>query len=544
MIDPRTILLDKNARTIDDIEQEDPELFHSVGEHGVLQPTIAHPVANDQVRMHDGHKRTLANIKHVAKWPLMPVIVTDLVDERAHAWLAEMWIYNEQRKGFSAIEKVEILEQMALDGLSCDEIATQLSLPSETVQAGRRVHANEMARQALRRTGQLTFEQADAFAEYADDPEFCDRLNAALDEPETFDHVVSELQQERAARRARDETIEKLRADDVHILEDHELSNAERLTYLYADEDRQRRLSEDVVAHKACTGHAARVRAAADGIEPQVDFWCRDWVTHGHVSVFRSAAGGRPRKGKRTSAQKAEHKRVIMNNRKWLAAIPVRRKKIAEFLAKDGLPARIHQLMAVTIDEGDVAHTPRSKALACELLGFKPKRGMKVKLAAKLKRASAERAVMINLALLLASFEVGYDHQHKKDTWRRPTTNDKVYFHLLTELWGAKLPMNVAERLVVDPDADKEDWPHLQAGSAPAAPAPDTGETDDTEHDGDDVVSTSVDSGDEIDGDEIDGDDLSEESGQDDHAPHDAESGQGAGDDLTELDRPAASIAA
>lgn len=434
MVDPRTVLLDKNERTIEDITRENPELVHSVGEHGVLQPTIAHPTGDGRVRVHDGHQRTLANIVHIKKHPLMPVIVTDLIDESAHAWLRDMWIFNEQRKGFSAIEKVGILSQMALDGLSDEEIATQLSLPAETVKAGRRVHANEMAWRALQ-NAQLTFEQADAFTEFADDPEACERLNAALnDEPETFDYTVSELVQERATRIARDELIEKLRADNVHILEDDEVAAARRLSELYEDKERKTLLSGDVEAHKACSGHAAQVVKSYFDSEPRVVYWCRYWKTSGHVASSASSYGTAARKGRRTTAQKAENSRVIRNNKKWLAAIPVRRKKLAELLALDELPARVQHHMALATYEGAVEHTAQSKRLAYEILGFSSNRDRPVKLATKLRRATADRATLINLAMLLASFEVAYDLKHKKDTWRRPTDNDRVYFQLLQDL--------------------------------------------------------------------------------------------------------------
>jgi ParB family chromosome partitioning protein len=504
LMDPREILLDKNARTIEDIKRENPDLVDSVGKYGVLQPAIAHPTAAGRVRMHDGHQRALALIEHIdedvprgaPEALVMPVIITDLTDEADHAWLREMWIYNEQRKGFSAIEKVGILEQMALDGLSNEEIGTQLGIPADTVRAGRRVHANAMARSALTENRQLSFEQADAFAEFADDPDACDRLNTTLNEdPDTFDHIVSELQQERDTRIARDELIEKLRADNVHILEDHEVASSQRLTDLFQDQARKNRLSDDLDAHKACSGHAARVVQGYFDSEPRVEYWCRRWEIRGHV---RSAAAGSgssgsgARKGKRSAVEKAEHNRVVRNNKKWLAAIPVRRKKLAELLAADELPARVQHHIALATSDGAIEHTPKSKALAYELLGFTTKRGKQVKLATKLRRATADRATMINLAFLIAAFEVTYDLEYAKNTWRRPADNDRIYFQLLEDLWGTKLPRNIAEQLVLDPDADKKDWPHLQAAAAPAAPEPDAADPEDDSQD-DSLDSTATD---------------------------------------------------
>jgi ParB family transcriptional regulator, chromosome partitioning protein len=496
LMDPRTILLDKNARTIEDIKRENPDLVDSVGKHGVLLPAVVHPIADGGVRMHDGHQRALALIEHIDDTVdegadealVMPVIITDLTDESDHAWLREMWIFNEQRKGFSAIEKVEILEQMALDGLSDEEIGTQLSIPAEIVRAGRRVHANAMARNALTENHQLSFEQADAFAEFADDPDACDRLNSTLaEDPDTFDHTVSELQQERDRRIMREELIEKLRADNVHILEDHEVASSELLTELFQDQARKNRLSDDLDAHKACSGHAARVVKTYYNSEPRIQYWCRHWKSRGHVRSATSSSGSSGSgtlKGKRSAAERAEHNRVVRNNKKWLAAIPVRRKKLAELLAADDLPARVQHHIALATYDGAIEHTTKSKALAYELLGFSTKRGKQVKLATKMRRATADRATMINLAFLLAAFEVTYDLAYAKNTWRRPTDNDRIYFQLLADLWGTKIPKNIAEQLVLDPDADKKDWPHLQAAAAPAAPEPDAAaDTDDDTQD-------------------------------------------------------------
>lgn len=114
LIDPRELLLDKNARTIVDIESEDPELVASVKLHGVMVPLIANPAADGRRRVRDGHSRALAAILAVDEHPVVPVLVTECTDERIWIRLRDQWIANEVRRGFTPGDKARIFEQMAL----------------------------------------------------------------------------------------------------------------------------------------------------------------------------------------------------------------------------------------------------------------------------------------------------------------------------------------------------------------------------------------------------------------------------------------------
>jgi ParB family transcriptional regulator, chromosome partitioning protein len=500
LMDPAELLVDQNSRTIEDIKAEDPVLCASIEEHGVLVPVIANPagiVGVDKVRVRDGHKRTLAARLAVAKHPKVPVLVTECTDPRLWVRLRDQWIANEIRTGFNTGDKAQILEQMALDGLSDEDIATQLSLPQQTVKAGRRVHASARASEALARYPQLTLEQLAAFTEFEDDPDASERLNEVLDEePDQFDHVVSELVLTREALAARDARAAELRAEGVTVLDDEQAREALKLSRLRVSATDNTLLTKD--AHASCPGHAVRVTRGYGGDDPQVEFVCYQWVQHGHRDAW-AASGSRPRKGKRTWAELQEGRRVRANNDKWRAAIPVRRKFIKDLLAAKDLPKQAHQRLIIAKAESDVDETRASKEFAATLLGLKKARnGRAHPIAAKAKRATADQAVRLEIAMRLAAFEIRYDLKHTVNTWRSPNTDDQAYFALLKD-WG--YPANKAGQLVLDPNADAKDWPHLQtAGAAPAAsPDGSPADPDDTTDDLDEGTAPDHESDGEID---------------------------------------------
>lgn len=78
---------------------------------------------------------------------------------------------------------------------------------------------------------------------------------------------------------------------------------------------------------------------------------------------------------------------------------------------------------------------------------------------AELRRATAARAKMITVGILVAAFE----NSLRKDTWRNPSREQKRCFRTLAD-WGHDL--HWVERLVNDPTADAEQDPDRATGSA------------------------------------------------------------------------------
>lgn len=487
LIDPRELLLDQNARTIVDLQSEAPDLVASVKLHGVMVPLIANPVAGGRRRVREGHSRALAAILAVDEHPVVPVLVTDCTDDRVWVRLRDQWVANEVRRGFSPGDKARIVEQMALEGLSDEEIAAQLTISTDVVRAGRRVHASLRAIEALDQHPQLTLVQVAAYAEFGDDPEACATLEQTLqEEPEQFDHVTSQLRLTREANAAREQVAAELRASGMSVLDEDQVRAALPLDRLYRDATSEVRLSRDSDAHASCPGHSAKVVRGYGGGQPRVELMCYEWAQHGHRDAW-AAPGTRPRTGQRSEAEKQEMRRVRVNNELWRAALPVRRKFVRELLARKTAPKRAVQHLLTVLAEGGVALTRAlsqdNNRFACTLLGLKESQhGKPHPIATKAKRASAEHALIMSIGIVLAAFEVAYDLTDKVNTWRRPTADDTLYFTILKD-WGYTL--SKVEQLVLNPDADAKDWPHLRAGDAPADPTP--APADDLNDDGDDV---------------------------------------------------------
>ena len=132
-LDPRTLLLDRNSRTITDLQAEDPELVASVARHGVKLPILAARVDEEQVRVLDGHSRTIAAALAVDEHPTVPVLIIDVSGEQDWELLRDQWIANEVRRGYSSADKARLMESLTLFGLSTADIAEQLSTTPETV---------------------------------------------------------------------------------------------------------------------------------------------------------------------------------------------------------------------------------------------------------------------------------------------------------------------------------------------------------------------------------------------------------------------------
>lgn len=93
---------------------------------------------------------------------------------------------------------------------------------------------------------------------------------------------------------------------------------------------------------------------------------------------------------------------------------------------------------------------------ACRLLGLaEPKPGQRP-LTSRAKRATAEQALMMAIAVLVGACEEAMDTAGGVDIWRHPSPEHQLYFTALKD-WGYVL--SKVEQLVLDPNADKAAQP-------------------------------------------------------------------------------------
>lgn len=472
LVNPASMLLDRNTRTIVDLEHDEPELVASIRTHGVKIPVIAHRLDTGQLRVLDGHTRVLISISVIEKHPVVPVLVTDAQDEEEWAYLRDQWIANEVRRGYGAADKARIMEELTLFGLSVEAIAGQLSVPAETVEAGLAVQRSTIATQAVAAYPQLDILQLAALAEFDNDEDSSSALLDALEsEPDQFDHVVSQLRHQRAKDALRDATAAELREAGVTVLDESDRS-ALPLRRLHRSNQDTTLLSDDPDAHTDCPGHAAVVSVYCG--EPEITYVCQDWTSHGHQDAWSGVAEfSGPRQGPRSEIEKAEMKRARVNNERWRAAQDVRRDWLRTKLVAATKPPKqaLRHLLVALAEAGPhlLQAIGRGSRYACDLLGTKkPQCNQPHPLAVRAKRATADQATLAIVAVVLGAFEEAYDAQHTVTTWRSPTDEDRLYFRLL-KTWGYTL--SPVEQLVLDPTADAADWPHLQADDETAAAA-------------------------------------------------------------------------
>lgn len=465
-LDPGTLLLDNNSRTIIDLETEDPELVASVRLHGVKLPVLAARVDEDQVRVLDGHSRTIAACLAVDEHPTIPVLIIDVSGEQDWELLRDQWIANEVRRGYSTADKARIMAKLTLFGLSAQDVADQLSTTPEVVAAGLAVQHSATAAEVTRMHPYLDVLQLAAIAEFEDDPDASADLATTLaEEPEQFDHAVSRWRRHRAADAERDAQVARLRAAGVTVLDQVDAATTLPLTRLLASRQDLTRLGEDPDGHTGCPGHAVTVRVSYG--EVLVNHLCQDWQSHGHVDAWTTLARTDTR-SPLSEQEKAERRRVRANNEAWRAAQDVRRRWLRTTLFAGKKPPKraLHYLLTALAEGGP--HLSQAlnhgHAYACQLLGLrKPQWGRPNPIATRAKRATSEQALMACTAILVGAFEGAFDHKASVDTWRRPTQEDRLYFTALRD-WGYVL--SKVERLVLDAAADAADWPHLAASES------------------------------------------------------------------------------
>ncbi|MFJ8815247.1 ParB/RepB/Spo0J family partition protein [Amycolatopsis thermoflava] len=448
-VDPFELVLDDNAREIDDIRVKNPGLCDSVAKYGVKTAVTANPDENGNLRLRYGFSRVLANRLCVDKHPTIPVVVVEAGEEDEAQRLIDQWDENTQRVGYTQAEEVQIFERMALFDLAPEEIAAKLSTTADRVTAGLAVARSAATREALREDDQLTLEQYAALTEFESDPEaHADLLDTLRSWPGNFAFSAARWRRKAARRAACAEAADELRARGEVVIVDDELpDNAARLHDLHADENGE---LLTVGNHAGCPGHALFLDTDAyhsETVKPVPI--CTDWAQHGHTQAANSGGPGeRP-----AEDLTAERRRVIRNNKAWVAAQDVRRDKLKALLAKKTPPKQVEQFIATTLMIGEhelQKALPRHHPLVCELLGYsEPAPGTIHPVLAELRKATAARAKMITLGLLVAAFE----HSLRKDTWRAPTEEQKRYFRTLAE-WGFDL--HWVERMVNDPSAETE----------------------------------------------------------------------------------------
>jgi len=448
-VDPRSIVLDENVRTIVDI---DPDFYLSVKEHGVQQPVQVWRRDDGQLILERGQRRLLAAQQTERESITCEVIDRPGTDEREleRGRIIRQLDENDHRSPLTPAEHVAATMALFELDMKPDEIAKATHRPRKVVREevklgrdhGRTVQA--MAEQAL------PLDVAAELVEFEDD----DALHATLAEqartaPADFRVAVKRAQAARDEARKIDAVRGEVeaRGDEFVSPQLHrESDNYEYLSHLMHPEveatvKNRAQLTEDDARKLGGLVFTASKYWTSDGEAWRVLAIVRDPKVHGYIDRYGSSSSG-----PLTEDQKAERREKRERRKEWTAICEVRTEWIRdELLQRRTLPEDALEWVTRTMIWDRAAcpdswnpHTGKDRDLAAEWLALD--------VAAHNHRASLALAVeaskpgsadlRVALAVALARWEVTLTDP--KHPWYADHREAGAYFKQI-ESWGYAL---------------------------------------------------------------------------------------------------------
>lgn len=494
-VPPSSLVIGPNARQ--ENAEPDPEQVRAFKKAGVQDPIKAYGDENGRLVVVVGQLRTLgaikAGVERVPVWVQPAPSGTDKAQtvERLVTQFSE----NRHRKAMTRGDEFRVFEQLALEGMSPTAIGRALSVGKPEVVASLAVGRSELAATAADKYD-LTLDQAAVVAEfegYGDLDTAKELILTAVDKPTNFATLAQRKRNDRAEAQRRRELeaalTEQLSAAGVRILDESVpdwTGPARPLDWLRPRAEDMPGTVLTVEDHADCPGHSAWIDVEYDDNDREVPvavYGCADFAAHGHalrhawsgpVGTPASAASGEDDLdgAAALAAAEAEVQRrtasiqrrwVINNNKDADAALPGRREWLAAFSRRAGLPKGARRWLALrTFDSSPVMHKAmeRRHPLAHELLGLPvPMRSWSSsngtenggdgedfgELHRRIVTASDAKAAVYELYLILCAMEEAFT----RDSWRNPTSLDKVYIAMAIELG---YPAPDVDRKVLHPD--------------------------------------------------------------------------------------------
>lgn len=429
MLDPRSLVLGVNARVDVTIDEA---LVESIAEHGVMQAITAHRDEQGRVVVLQGQRRTLAASQ--IGLPLVPVMIVDHDGDDAERIVRQV-AENDQRQAMTGIDRVAVAEQLALIGWTPDQIATRTRRPVAEVTAALAV-SRSAARDRMAEG--VTLEQAAWLAEWADDPEATDRLEAALtSDPGRMRHIVARLREDKAEAARLAEAVAKVAAavTDCDVIGDGDTDGVTPLVGLY--DEQGSRITK--ASHIACPGNVAIVSTTSpwrlsqdpDALPYRVRLGCRDRAAHGHRTYSEMHPGHQP-------AQQTREERAATRegNAAWRAATTVRMEWLARLAKAAKMPKGGAEFTTQAIATGRIGDATGWAHLTGRTAKRENRWGSAyTEACAALAKATGARAAVAALVMALAEAE---KDAAEVTTWRTPAVETTRYLRQL-EAWGYTL---------------------------------------------------------------------------------------------------------
>ncbi|MBS9535589.1 ParB N-terminal domain-containing protein [Mycobacterium sp. M1] len=459
-LDPNALVLDTNVR--DDAALSE-QFIASIAEHGVIVPLAAiRRPGGTEVIVRDGQRRLLAARQvGLATVPVcvQPYDISDTAQDTA-ARIAQQIVTNDHKHDLTDAQRARGIQEMLTTGLSITKVAKQLSVKKQTVTAAQAASRSDAALAALD-NGQLTLEEAAAFAEFEDMPGALDRLSRASGDPR-FVHVVAQLREERIEQAAYAKAVvdwtergytvleDRPAFDDPNYVSYHRLRTADgervdpdEMTLTpahwavtltgytgYADAQTGQIIDENDVdwdAEDTDTPAAQGKRHPNTLTEALVfeatQYYCLDVAAAGltmpaHYSTTGTTSSTGATDGQaaedRAEAESRERRKVLALNKLGQAAEGVRRTFVTTLLARKTPPAGASVFAATVLARcPNLLADYRTQAIAANLLNL-PEDVIMRDATATVETTGDARAQMLILGMVCGALETALP----KDAWR------------------------------------------------------------------------------------------------------------------------------
>ncbi|MGA6128806.1 MULTISPECIES: ParB/RepB/Spo0J family partition protein [unclassified Microbacterium] len=364
------LLIDINVRT--DVKL-DKDFIASIKAHGILQPPIGWRGEDGKVRITAGQRRTLAAIQ-LELGSIDVILKPQAIAEAARivTQLAE----NDQRQELTTSERVHGYKQLAMFGVSPEQIARRTNKPKAQVVVALGVAESAIAVEALDSLP-ITLEQAAIIAEFEDDAEAIDRLmQVASSYPTNLAHEAQRLRDDREYRAAKAEKERELAATGIEVIFEapaYNDSSILSLSALWRTGDATRTTPEadpQVIRGLVARVHQAGYYARENGDVVGVTYYVRDWASQGLETFSHSTPKSEADVAKEKEQKKAERQQAA----DLRSATKVRREWIRTDLLQRPAGRRgseAAKLIAAALVGADTsASDGRVYPIAAELLGI------------------------------------------------------------------------------------------------------------------------------------------------------------------------------
>ncbi|WP_221585578.1 ParB N-terminal domain-containing protein [Microbacterium sp. G2-8] len=202
------LVIDPNVRT--DIRL-DKSFISSIRQHGFEQYPVGWRDDDGHVHITTGQRRTSAALE--IGWSLVPVVIkpkaTAEGDRAEELRILTQLRENEQRAELASHETAAAYQQLALFGVSEDQIARKTNSTKQKVTSALRVAGSESAAAAAS-AYTLTLEHAAVIAEFDGDADAVEQLTEQAEkDPAQLEHVAQRIREDRLDQ----EVIDRLKAD-------------------------------------------------------------------------------------------------------------------------------------------------------------------------------------------------------------------------------------------------------------------------------------------------------------------------------------------